>query len=471
MSSTPDDAVPPADPSWPWLREQPEKGSTDRPGDARRDTPPRPMPSLDLGHRATTGDDAGRTVARPMPAAGTGGAPPQAPSAAPEPPGEPAHLAPALPLPPETTVFCAGCDDHYAISAVQVKSGEGEFLGTFTELGLSIDVVHSRWSFRRRRRSEQRIHHLDRKADRKLVAQGAWLSCPLDHALPPNLEHSHVIAVLGETGSSKSHYLAALVRVLDEGDTGNDDVHLAAVNDDARDLLRNEASTVFVHRTCLPKTIRTRGPFIFELTVGVAYGGGDTKVISFYDVPGEAFRHEADQVEMATHAISAAAFIFLVDPTSIPELGLTAFKPPLMPEPANGDVVNALAMVLRRLGTLRRGELGRPFVIAVSKADLLLLSDPARELLGDALVARLSDPAAGSSSHMDDTIRDLLLATSARGIVRAAETQFGRANVRYSMMSACGQPAADEQFVDPRSLLVCEPFFDVLDGLGWLRLR
>lgn len=367
-------------------------------------------------------------------------------------------------------MFCAGCDDRYPVSAVQIKSGEGAILGSFTELGLSIDVVRS-GRFFRRRRSEQRIQHPDRKTDRKLVAQGAWPSCPLGHALPPNLEHSHVIAVLGETGSSKSHYLAALVRVLDEGDTGNDDIHLAAANEEAHDLLREDAPTVFVRRTCLPKTIRTRGPFIYELTVGTAYGSGETKVISFYDVPGEAFRREAEQAEKATHAISAAAFIFLVDPTSIPELGLTAFKPELMPEPANGDVVNALAMVLRRLGTLRRGELGRPFVVTVSKADLLLLSDPARELLGDDLIGRLGDPAADGRGPMDDTIRDMLLATSARGIVRAAETQFGRANVRYSMMAACGQPSTDEQFANPRSLLVAEPFFDVMNGLGWLRLR
>lgn len=391
-------------------------------------------------------------------------------------PDWPDPLSAPVPAPPEPDpelerqVFCASCDTSYELGSVRIKDGDGAVLGTFGDLHLYLDVPRRRWWNRRRGPSEQMVRHQDRTVVRDLMAREFSPFCPNDHGLPPNLAPTDVIAVVGEAGSSKTHYLAALVQQLDQGDMGSVDIDLVARNAEAHRLLRDDAPKVFVDHQCLPLTDVVRGPFIYELTLGAGYGSGDTRIVSFYDVPGEVYRRSSDQVARATHEIHASGFIFLVDPTSVPELHLGKFKPKAAPEVVTRDIVDALAMVLRSLGDVRKGHLGRPFVITVSKADLLALSDPARRLLDDDFFVRLREQDDVGWGADDEAIRNLLWETSARGIVRAAENQFGRDNVRYSAMSACGQPATPDGVLDdPRSLLVAEPFIQVLRGLRWLR--
>jgi hypothetical protein len=155
----------------------------------------------------------------------------------------------------------------------------------------------------------------------------------------------------------------------------------------------------------------------------------------------------------------------LVDPTCIAELGLSQLRPPESPA-VNREIVDALAMLRRRLTHARRGDLRAPFVITIAKADLLEWSNPARSHISDALLEHLDKNQNPPSGLVTREVRSLLVNTSAESIVRAAENRFGKRNVFYSLVSAIGEAADDDRLSSPRSLLVAHPLLQAMKRLG-----
>ncbi len=363
-------------------------------------------------------------------------------------------------------VHCAQCDEYYSVGPLRFLDSRGREIGTFDTLELKIKRPRQ-WPWRKASGADQVVAPSNRRKARELVATDAHPYCPENHRLPYNLSDSMVVAVIGEVGSGKSHYLAALARLTEQSGLlgGRYDVSILP-GTGAQDL-RDDASNIFEKREVLEPTTGVRGPYFYELSkIGDDPARAQSTIASFYDVPGETLRTPSRQAADAAYAIRAGIYILLLDPTCIPELGLSHFRRPESPM-VSREIVDSLAMLQRRLAFTRRGDLRAPFVITIAKADLLEWSDPARKHISAELLRCLENNENPSPQRVKAEVRSLLRATSAESVVRAAENRFGKRNVMYSLVSAIGEPSDDNRLTNPRSLLVAHPLLQAMRQLGW----
>ena len=318
------------------------------------------------------------------------------------------------------------------------------------------------------------------------AARGNRALCLRGHQLPADVltRRTLTIGLVGESGSSKSHYIAALVQTLQEG-------HLAAldlqVDMDPATVRRYQTeyySVLFERKQAIPASRplkvldeatgaqETRPPLTIVLrniVTGVAVN------VCIFDVAGEQLLTEQSQSTWARHLAMADGLMFFVDPAVLGQLP----GGPAGDESGRGQTLHVTESVLDTTSTLaHRGRGLSPdhdltdvsAVVLLAKADLLearatfpsgVLSplDYERETRAT-LDARLRRDSQAVESFMEQA--------GGRNLVLSALHKYP--GVRFHAVTSTGGSAKDGRypFVEPRRVL--EPLLTILDGRGVISL-
>jgi hypothetical protein len=318
------------------------------------------------------------------------------------------------------------------------------------------------------------------------AARGHRALCPRGHHLPADMltRRTLTIGLVGESGSSKSHYIAALVQTLQQG-------HLAAldlqVDLDPATVRRYQTeyySVLFERKQAIPASRplkmldeisgaqETRPPLTIVLRNIVT---GEAVNVCIFDVAGEQLLTEQSQFTWARHLAMADGLMFFVDPAVLGQLP----GGPAGDESGRGQTLHVTESVLDITSTLaHRGRGLSPdhdltdvsAVVLLAKADLLearasfpsgVLSplDYDRETRAT-LDARLRRDSRAIESFLEDA--------GARNLVLSALHKYP--GVRFHAVTATGGSAKDGRYptVEPRRVL--EPLLSILDGRGVISL-
>lgn len=302
--------------------------------------------------------------------------------------------------------------------------------------------------------------------------------------LPPNIERvdqNITIAVIGDTFSGKSHYIAALIDQLRRIQLPDRYFHVIAASQEIEERYLNEFyRPVFGYQRLLPATQTAidivNEPLIYEITLGETERRPRQLInLLIYDANGEELAQQRTLVRFRAHILNAKAIIFLADPWAMPEFvnGLTHH---LRPDPANitGRMSSqVLAWVVQTFKATNselaeESEFPLPVAIALSKADLI----PYLAALGleygflvDPINQR--NPQTGDAEIIDQWVRKLLLQMQEDSLLGYAR---GFRAAKFFVISATGSSVdANGQFSSIRPYRCLDPLFwifrelDILD--------
>ncbi|HYU76711.1 MAG TPA: hypothetical protein VEL31_28920, partial [Ktedonobacteraceae bacterium] len=221
----------------------------------------------------------------------------------------------------------------------------------------------------------------------ELVLKLAHRECPhCYYLLPTNIEQVENIniAIVGDTFSGKSHYIAALIHQIQQGELQRADRYArfdCMTQDIENDYIREIIKPLFVDKQELiatPQAIDVnRPPLIYELILSPSPEYPARRInLVLYDASGEDLAIKERMVQFSRYVFSANAIIFLADPTSMPEIYnlLPAF---LQKKAATGRTSSSvLNSIIRLIEDYRGYESGArlsstPVAITVTKSDLL----------------------------------------------------------------------------------------------------
>lgn len=212
------------------------------------------------------------------------------------------------------------------------------------------------------------------------LARGHQPQCPLGHALPLQVveRDNIVIGLVGEPGSSKSHYLAALVMEIIESNV------LAKAGYDVG--LASSCRPVFTRDYQVPlfqkrRPLAATAPLIDEedngsrlpiiLVMRDAATGHETNII-FYDPSGEQLNSPAVVAQYNRFLFVADALFFFVPPAVLP--GLRSCVPHLDNDRQTmlqtKGMIDELELQLRQARGLTRGTVDVTAAVLLAKADL-----------------------------------------------------------------------------------------------------
>lgn len=218
----------------------------------------------------------------------------------------------------------------------------------------------------------------------KYILDLACRKCPnCGYLLPDNIEQAEnlTIAIVGDTFSGKTHYIATLINHMKKGDMQH--VNRFASLDCLTEKVENEYMRDVIKPLVEDKQSpapnqravdANREPLIYELVLSPSPEHAPRRInLIFYDIAGEDLVIKERLVTFGRYVFSADAVIFIADPNSI--LGIYNELPEFLRKKSavgrdNSAVLTAITNLLRRfrtgssLNTL-------PIAITLSKADLL----------------------------------------------------------------------------------------------------
>lgn len=310
------------------------------------------------------------------------------------------------------------------------------------------------------------------------LAKGHQPQCPLGHTLPLQVveRDSIVIGLVGEPGSSKSHYLAALVMELVEGNVlakVGYDIGLAST---CRPLFtRDYQVPLFQKRTPLAATVPLIGdedederlPII--LVMRDSGTGHETNII-FYDPSGEQLSSPAVVAQYNRFLFVADALLLFVPPVVLP--GLRDCVPSLGTDGQTmlqtKGMIDELELQLRRARGVAKG------TVEVTVATLLAKADLCRGV--PAFDDGLLEQPDYTAETMDQTLRRIQQEThavsrfmaQAKGdnLVMGLAARFP--DITFHAVSATGCALQDGTFPSVRPTRCADPLLSVLARRGKL---
>jgi len=206
------------------------------------------------------------------------------------------------------------------------------------------------------------------------------------YLLPSNIElvDNINIAIIGDTFSGKSHYIAALIHQIQQGELQRADRYSrfdCMTQDVEREYVQNVIKPLFEDKKSPLATQMAvdinRPPLIYELILSPSPEYPSRRInLILYDVSGEDLAIKERMVQFSRHLFNATAIIFLADPTSMPQIYnlLPAF---LQKKMATGRTPSSvLNSIIRLIEDYRGYDSGTrlsstPIAITVTKSDLL----------------------------------------------------------------------------------------------------
>ena len=223
----------------------------------------------------------------------------------------------------------------------------------------------------------------------KLVLESAHRKCPrCGYLLPTNIEQvkNINIAVVGDTFSGKSSYIAAIIRQIRQGDLQRADRFArfdCLTQKVESDYIRDVITPLFEGKQTVlatqPAVDTDRPPLIYELILTPGPDHPPRRInLILYDASGEDLAVQERMVQFSRYVLSASAIVFLADPVSMPQI--FDLLPPFLQQKArvatgrtSSSVLNS---IIRLVEEYRNGRAGgnlasTPIAITLTKSDLL----------------------------------------------------------------------------------------------------
>lgn len=301
---------------------------------------------------------------------------------------------------------------------------------------------------------------------------GAVRVCPrCDRTLPSNIERvkSYTIAIVGDSTSGKSHYIASCIHQLQQNQGYKLIGYNAIVGLGNTDLTYNNEYYALVYQNKKKVQPTQAGiqpePLIYELVFP-----GKSVNLLFYDASGEDMVNAGQMVQYGHYILNASAIIFLADPMAMP--GVVPFVPDhikqLQPPRTLGaaQALNRIIYTFKQGRGLNQGDMvDIPIAITISKSDLLDFVEQTSNLplfLKDATDSNRLDT--GQFGVISQQVQDRLFRYGDSVLIRASK-MFTRSS--FFAVSATGKSSDsnDEfQVIEPRRCL--DPLLWVLWQLG-----
>ncbi len=223
----------------------------------------------------------------------------------------------------------------------------------------------------------------------KLVLESAHRKCPhCGYLLPTNIEQVENIniAIVGDTFSGKSHYIAAIIHQIRQGelqrvdryarfDCLTQDIESEYIRDVIRPLFENKQAPLGTQ----PAINVNRAPLIYELILSPSPEYPARRInLVLYDASGEDLAIKERMVQFSRYVLNANSIIFLADPVSMPEI--FNLLPPFLQQKGQAATGRTSSSVLNSIIRLIEDYRGvgagarlssTPIAITVTKSDLL----------------------------------------------------------------------------------------------------
>ncbi len=316
---------------------------------------------------------------------------------------------------------------------------------------------------------------------RKYTLARAARQCPnpiCGKRLPFNIEYvdeNIPIAVIGDSFSGKSHFIAAAIKQLKDG-VVPPELGLTGFTASASGIEDRYRyyyyEPLFKEGKALPLTPSAQKPLDDPLIYEMAIAEKRINLL-IYDASGEDVANIDTRVQNKPHILNAQAMIFLADPWSMPGF-VDQLAHHLRPDPKyltgrrSTDVLNGVVSIFKRASNQIKAPLfSLPVAIALSKSDLIPF---VRTRSGDPRYSALADPQYMSKLTRSESygihlvVRQLLLEMGEVALV-SMEQSFER--VDFSAITATGSSLNEHgryAQVEPHRCL--DPLFWVLRELG-----
>lgn len=314
----------------------------------------------------------------------------------------------------------------------------------------------------------------------RYVREGALPECPdpdCKKLLPYNIARatSHTIAIVGDSTSGKSHYIASCIdqlkqrqmlqvlgcaRLLGQSDTDSDyrDFYYYPVYQQHQKLDATPRGSI-------------RDPLVYELVFQPTskFQPPHSVNLLFYDSSGEDMIVQDRMVEFSPYILNASAIIFLADPLAMPRVvaALPAhLRPPVVRPDSTADVLNRIMRTFEMKQGITPGmQVSTPIAITVSKSDLLKFvlkgSTPPLFLRDSTYTSKLDTH---EFETINEEIRYFLQSIGDHVLVHSSQLFK---NKSFFAVSATGWPADDQnKYPSIEPLRVLDPLLWALAHIG-----
>ena len=220
------------------------------------------------------------------------------------------------------------------------------------------------------------------------VLELACRECPnCGYALPPNIElvENLSIAIVGDTYSGKSHFIAALIHQMRQGNLqgANQFARFNCLTQDVEQIYQRDVIQPLFEKKRTPDSTQNaidinRPPLIYELIITPDPERPPRHLnLILYDASGEDLATRERMVQFSRYVLHANAMVFLADPMSMPEI----FKllPPHLQQKyqtTGRRVTSVFNSILSLIEQYRGQDAGArlastPIAITLAKSDLL----------------------------------------------------------------------------------------------------
>jgi len=311
----------------------------------------------------------------------------------------------------------------------------------------------------------------------KYTKELAARRCPkCQELLPNNIEYmeNFIIGMVGDTASGKSHYIAALINALEQGEALNGVKCIGFIpKGDTQVRYENEYyGPLFVDKTVITATALKGDeykyrPLIFEMVFAATNNSDRKKYVNLvlFDAGGEDMKDPKGMAILTRYILKASGLIFLVDPMSIQGV---VREPSALPQPNVVRASSSFSLLYQVIDMCRMekgikpgDKIKTPIVIAVSKSDLL------NNVTGSIGMqpSFTSEPSYRDGFHLqdydttNDEVQEVLRRFNESAILKTSEAFE---NVSFSAFSATGM--SPDQFNRFSSVKPCR----CVDPLLWL---
>lgn len=279
-------------------------------------------------------------------------------------------------LSPKVRVYRAGVPKEVICPRCFAQFQVGEMLFTsFTGLDVSRRGRYTLVDRLRRRPPQPPANAQGHRLTRKLCPH-----CNEELPVTAGSQESLIIGMVGGYLSGKSHYVASLIKQVQERVCNDMQASLIAMSDETSNRYQQEFyDPLFKNCVQLGKTAVAPPPLIYDLTLkGSLWGEERNRAITLalYDTAGENFDRDDLVQQMVGYLRVASGIIFLIDPLQITKvrdaMPTNVSLPGADVKTAPKEIITRVIHELERGGVIAEGEpLSTPVAVALTKCDAL----------------------------------------------------------------------------------------------------